>query len=55
MPMSDEKPSPEAHIRPDAAGLLYPLTVAFPSWAGAVLAIYSIFQYGFSALRIRLK
>lgn len=53
--MSDEKPSPERQTRPDAAGLLYRLTVAFPSWASAVLAIYSIFLYRFSALKIRLK
>jgi hypothetical protein len=55
MPMSDDKASAERQTGSDAAGLLYRLTVAFPSWAGAVLAIYSIFLYGFSALKIRLK
>jgi hypothetical protein len=53
--MSDEKPSPESRARPDAASLLYRLTIAFPSWAGAILAIYSIFLCRFGALKIRLK
>jgi len=53
MPMSVDKISAEFH--PVAAGFLYRLTVAFPSWAGAILAVYSIFLCRFSALRIRLK
>jgi len=40
---------------PVAAGLLYRLTIAFPSWAGAILAVYSIFLCRFSALKIRLR
>jgi hypothetical protein len=55
MPMPDEKPSAERQTRGDTASLLYRLTVAFPSWAGAVLAIYSICLYGFAALKTRLK
>lgn len=38
---------------PDAAGLLYRLTLAFPSWAGAILAIYAILLSRFSALKLR--
>jgi len=38
-----------------AAGLLYRLTVAFPSWAGAILAVYSVFLCRFGAAKIRLK
>ena len=41
--------------RPVAAGLLYRLTIAFPSWAGAILAVYSIFLCRCSALKIRLR
>ena len=55
MPMSDEKPNAGRRLKPDAAGLLYRLTVAFPAWAGAILAVYSIFLCRFSALKIRLK
>lgn len=50
---SADKTSSESH--PLAAGFLYRLTVAFPSWAGAILAVYSIFLCRFSALKIRLK
>ena len=53
--MSDEKPAPEKQTRPDAASFLYRLTVAFPSWAGAILAVYAMFLYRFSVLKIRLK
>jgi hypothetical protein len=60
MPMSasdkdKDKSSPEEQPHPVAAGLLYRLTVAFPSWAGAILAVYSIFLCRFSALKIRLR
>jgi hypothetical protein len=55
MPMPDQKASPERPSHSDAAGLLYRLTVAFPSWAGAILAVYSIFLCRFSGLKIRLK
>jgi hypothetical protein len=50
-----EKSNPEKKSQPGAAGFLYPLTLAFPSWAGAVLAVYSIFLCRFSALKFRLK
>jgi hypothetical protein len=53
--MSADKSSPEAQSRSDAATLLYRLTVAFPTLAGAILAAYSVFLSGSSALRIRLK
>jgi hypothetical protein len=52
-PTSDDRTGPEKAPRADAAGLLYRLTVAFPSWAGALLALYAIFQYGLSTLKIR--
>jgi hypothetical protein len=51
----EEKSNPEKKSQPVAAGFLYPLTLAFPSWAGAVLAVYSIFLCRFSALKLRLK
>jgi hypothetical protein len=53
--MSASESSPEAQSQLVAAGLLYRLTVAFPSWAGAILAVYSIFLCRFSALKIRLR
>jgi hypothetical protein len=55
MRMSTDKSSLEDRVGPLAAGLLYRLTVAFPSWAGAILAVYSIFLCRFSALKVRLK
>jgi len=63
MPMSahsnadsnNDKSSPEVQAEPVAAGLLYRLTMAFPTWAGAIVAVYSIFLCRFGALRIRLK
>jgi hypothetical protein len=45
---STENPSP-----PVATGLLYSLTAAFPSWAGAILTAYSIFLRRFDILKIR--
>jgi hypothetical protein len=38
-----------------ASGLLFRLSIAFPTWAGAVLAIYSIFLRSGNILKIRLK
>lgn len=55
MHMSADKSSPEKQSHTVAAGLLYRLTIAFPSWAGAILAVYSIFLHRFSALKIRLR
>jgi len=54
MPMSADKSSLENHAQP-AAGLLYRLTVAFPSWAGAIMAVYSIFLCRFNVLKVRPK
>jgi hypothetical protein len=45
--------SSENETEPVAAGLLYRLTVAFPSWAGAVVAVYSILLSRFGAFKIR--
>ena len=55
MPMSDDESSSEKQAEGAAAGVLYRLTVAFPSWAGAILALYSVFLYRFSVLKIRLR
>ncbi len=53
--MSTDKSSPEKQSHPVAAVLLYRLTIDFPSWAGAILAVYSVFLCRFSALKIRLR
>jgi hypothetical protein len=53
--MSADKSSPENQVEPRVASFLYRLTVAFPSWAGATLAVYSIFLGKFGALKFRLK
>lgn len=53
-PMSADKSTSEEPSE-SATGFLYRLTMAFPSWAGAILAVYSIFLCKFSALKIRLK
>jgi len=55
MSKSAVKSSPGEQSEGIAEGLLYRLTVAFPSWAGAILAAYSIFLYRFSVLKIRLR
>jgi hypothetical protein len=55
MRMSTDKSNLENQAQPVAAGFLYRLTVAFPSWAGAIMAVYSIFLYRFSVLKVRLK
>ena len=51
--MSADKSGPENQS--NTVSLLYLLTVAFPSWAGAILAVYTVFLYRFNALKIRLK
>jgi hypothetical protein len=53
--MPVDKPSLEIRTKPSAAGFLYPLTIAFPSWAGAILAVYSVILSRFSSFRIRPK
>jgi hypothetical protein len=55
MPMSAEKSSSEKRSQSVAAVLLYRLAVAFPSWAGAFLAVYTIFLCRFGALKIRVR
>jgi hypothetical protein len=54
-PNSADATSSEKQFDSVAAGLLYRLTVAFPSWAGAILAVYSVFLCRFGALKIRLR
>jgi hypothetical protein len=51
--MSEDKLSDEKKSQPDAAGFVYRLMLAFPSWAGGILALYSIFMYRFNGLKIR--
>ncbi len=54
-PMSADKCGSGKQAEPVAAGLLYRLTLAFPSWAGAILAVYTVFLFRFGALKIRLR
>jgi len=48
-----DKSSSRKQAEPVAAGLLYRLTLAFSSWAGAILAVYTIFLSRFGAPKIR--
>jgi hypothetical protein len=50
--MSAEESGVENPSQSVTAGLLYWLTVAFPSWAGAILTVYSIFLCRFNAGKI---
>jgi hypothetical protein len=54
-PKSDERPNAESEHTSFLAGILYRLTVAFPSWASAVMALYSISLLRLGAHRIRLR
>jgi hypothetical protein len=54
-PMSAGKSRPDAGPHAVAADLLFRMTTAFPSWAGAILAVYSIYLCWLGALKIRLK
>lgn len=49
------KSRPDAQSHAVAADLIFRMTTAFPSWAGAILAVYSIYLCRFGALKIRLK
>jgi hypothetical protein len=55
--MTTDEQHSEEQAMPASASLLYRLTVAFPTWAGAMLAVYAIFsRFGVSmldAFRIR--
>ena len=53
--MSADEAISEDPCQPVAAGFLYRVTVAFPGWAGAILAVYSIFSYRVGDFRIRQK
>jgi hypothetical protein len=53
--MSTDTSISEKQSHPVAESLLYRLTVALPSWAGAILAVYSVCLCKFSAFKIRLK
>jgi hypothetical protein len=54
-PIPDEKPNAESERTPLLAGVLYRLTLAVPSWAGALMALYSISLLRLGAHRIRLR
>ena len=51
--MIADQSSPETSPQPVVARFLYRLTLAFPSSAGAIMAVYSIFLYKFGMLKIR--
>jgi hypothetical protein len=36
-------------------GLLYGLTVTFPSWAGAIVVLYALLSYGLAALNLLFR
>jgi hypothetical protein len=38
-----------------AGGFLYSLTVAFPSWAGAILTLYAVVSNRFSSSKVRQR
>jgi len=42
-PETTDEASPRKPAMPDSGSLLYRLALAFPSWAGALLAVYAIF------------
>jgi hypothetical protein len=46
---------PDEQVRPAIDGALYRLTMAFPSWAGGLLAIYALCLGGWTALKIRAR
>jgi hypothetical protein len=53
--MSTDESNSEKQSPPVVAGFLYPLTVGFPSWAGAILVVYAIFLGRLSGLKFRVK
>lgn len=52
-PMMTDEMKPNQPAEPAAGSLLYRLTVVFPSWAGALLVLYSIFMWKFGGLKVR--
>jgi hypothetical protein len=52
--MTAGEPKPESNASLALGALLYRLTVVFPSWAGAFLALYAI-SSGLAALRVRFR
>lgn len=52
-PLTKDKPRVGEPATPVYAGLLYRFALAFPAWAGAILALYGIFVSKSHALRIR--
>jgi hypothetical protein len=52
--MTAGEPKTESQANFALGALLYRLTVVFPSWAGAFLALYAI-SSGLAALRVRFR
>jgi hypothetical protein len=52
---SDDKREPETRTQPVASGVLYSLMAAFPSCAGAVVALYAVSLGRLGAFKIRLR
>lgn len=51
--MPDDTSAPKTVPEPRFGGLLYQLTVVFPSWAGAIIVLYSILLHRVGLLKIR--
>ncbi len=51
--MAANQQGPEKRIRRGLTGLLYQLTVAFPSWAGGTVALHAFILGGFAAFGVR--
>ena len=52
--MTTDETSLQKPGMPDSAGVLYRLSVAFPAWAGAMLAFYTILlRFGGGRMRPR--
>ena len=53
--MAAGEPKSESPPNSAVGGLLYRLTVMFPSWAGVFLSLYTLFYCGLAALRVRFR
>jgi hypothetical protein len=53
--MATEEQNPEQLGLDRSTSFLYQLLVAFPSWAGVIIAIHAMFLTKSAVLRIRLR
>jgi hypothetical protein len=53
MPMPAAKSNPVTQDRSVPASLLYRFSIAFPTWAGAIMAVYSVLLRGSGLFKIR--